>query len=257
MSNIKNFLHKNTQRIIVLIFYLVCSTDICADKILISLGADCQVAWRLKQFKLRQVAYPFDWLRSYDFDGLLKCIQEKFKFFLAPNCLTLNLCVKNMRYNIEFVHDFPTQGLHSNHVAFENENAGKIIENYLDYLPQVNYKYAPRIKRFLDELNSTNEIFFIRTNIKPHEAQKFIEMMKLNYPCLNYTLVVVHRAKNLKYDWGIPHVINFYAEKNPADVNGWYYDTEWFNIFTELELIVDSSIKYDAYVKSWLPSEMD
>lgn len=235
------------------------ATYINTETILVSLGEDCQPAWRLKQFNLRHVAYPFDWLRTYQFDGLGSCVQESFNAFLNLDYLvSFGNGIRNKRYGIEFVHDFPTQGAQSSHVAAENENAGIVIANYSDYLPQLNNKYTPRIKRFLDNLVSNDEIIFLRTNIKPFEAQKFVNMINFNYPRLNYALIVIHGAKNLRYDWCIPRVKSFYVEKKDlSNGNGWWHENEWFDIFAKLNIYVDPIVKYRKLAKVWSKAEID
>lgn len=211
------------------------SQGIYSDKILISIGNDCQPTWRLRQFNLRQIAYPFDWLRTYNFDGLCTCIHENFKFFLTiDDLIHQGYGLRNRRYGIEFVHDFPT--IEGQPVALENENAGTVVSNYCDYLPEMNNKYNPRIQRFLESLTSTNEVIFFRTHIGPHDAQKFVAVMQ-KYPNLNYTLAVIHGNKSLRHNWNIPHTMSFYAEKlDSSSVNGWWHETEWFDIFTALNI---------------------
>lgn len=230
------------KKILRFLFFLLCSSSALAS-IYINLGQDCQAAVRLREFNLRKSAFPFDWLRSYNFKGICKCINEKFAFFLDPHHLQYknemigtwnNSRIINIRYNVEFVHDFPTI-INSNHVAQENENEGIIVTNYLDYLPQVQDKYSKRIARFLSVLNGTASVIFFRTHITPEEAFHFTEIMKKLYPQLNYTLVIVHNNKKLFYEWKIPHVKNFYAsEKDISNNNNWFHRKEWAKIFRSL-----------------------
>ena len=246
------------KRSIYFTILMLVTTSTYGEKILINLGKDCQAAWRLKQFNLRHVAYPFDWLRTYDFEGVIRCIAENFQCFLtAEDLVHIGYGVKNKRYGMEFVHDFPTVGSHSNYVAVENENAGTVITRYRDYLPQIHNKYDARIHRFLDVLVSSDEVIFIRTHIKPREAQKFVAMMARHYPHLHYTLLVVHQYKDLRCDWNIPHVMSAYVEKpDLSNQNRWWHETEWHDIFAKLNVISEAS-QNRSPMKSWDVSEID
>jgi hypothetical protein len=75
----------NMKNVLILGFIFTSCLIICQNKkIIIPIGRDCETAIRLKELKLREVAYPFDWILTDDFDGLCKCIQEKFKYFFDP-----------------------------------------------------------------------------------------------------------------------------------------------------------------------------
>jgi hypothetical protein len=201
----------------------------------IPLGEDCQVAYYLREFKLRKDAYPFDWLITNNFNGVCNCIQEEFSNFLNPHYLKHENIVLNFAYNILFVHDFPT--LSSPNVSLENENCDTVVSNYLDYISLVKNKFTPRIKRFFKKIYSGESIFFIRTgNISPEFAKKFSDMMKCTYPFCSYTLVAVHNFLEYDYDWNIINVKNFFYPKETGNCNGWLSRKTWNEIFKKLSI---------------------
>jgi len=228
---------------ILIIFSVFLPIVIESHPILVSLGNDCQPTLRLRQFRLRSIAYPLDWVKTNNFDGMCALLEEEFAHYLSPDFLEYRSgddYVSNTRYGVQFFHDFPT---HKNaKVAQDGENWGYIESNYLDFLPQIRQKYAPRIKRFIDVLNGTNEVFFFRVGINDCQAKKFVNLLAKKYPQLNFTLIVLHDNKSLNYDWDMAHVKNFYLEKHDTRVESWFDDQEWLKIFKELHLIKHDKI---------------
>lgn len=217
-------------------FYIFCS-----NPTIISLGWDCEVAFRLREFGLRDQAFPFDWLQVASFNSIYKLIKNKFSYFLAKEFLIKkDLNVNNTYYNINFGHDFPTD------VSDVCENMeivpeGKIKDNFLDYLALVAEKYSKRIERLYGILNSKKTVIFIRSdNINPELAGDFVKKLEKKYPKLSFTLVCVHRIKELKNSWNIKRVKSFYVTNKvtePALPASWINRNEWQNIFKELQLI--------------------
>lgn len=206
---------------------------------MISLGGACGVAGYAREFGIRKAAYPFDWLLTLDFNQVCKLIEERFEFFLVANVLQWNgRGIKNVRYDLEFLHDFPTR--ENNEVAADDGATGNVLHNFIDYLDGVKKKYAPRIARFFEALNGSNPVVFMRTHIDPIQAQRFIDLMAIYYPNLNYTLVIIHRQMDEKYEWSfIPEVLNFYVDSEHGQQ---FLTQEWGNIFRTLGLISTRSI---------------
>lgn len=223
---------------IISLVYLLTPLKLSAQK-LISLGIDCQAASRLKQYGLRIVAYPLDWVKTADFDGVCRLIDEQFVYYLAPRFLEHRAVgshhVFNTRYGIKFIHDFPTD--RQDTVAIEKENAGHVTMQFLNFVDQVAKKYAPRIRRFMDAIHGTEEVIFFRTRINKQEAQKFVKLMAKKNPQLHYTLVVVHDDKALNHDWNMHHVKNFYIKKYDNHLPSWFFNEEWLKIFKQLALV--------------------
>lgn len=227
----------NAQRFSRNILFLLLSMHFLVTQIfteqpplLISIGKDCEVANRLIEFKLRKEAYPFDGMQTYNFEGLCRLIENDFTDFLNPTYLVKRgISVVNTYYDLYFRHDFPV----------ENTTTYIVVDNWIDYLPNVSGWLNRRIKRFVDAIHDpSRKIVFIRTNILPKQAERFVSIMHNKFPEANYVLAVVHHFKDLIGEWGIPHVINFYAHEFstvPSHISQkWYHEDEWSKIFSFL-----------------------
>ena len=179
-------------------------------KTYISLGSTCSVAYQLDKHNLRVNAYPFDWLKCTSLKMITKCIQENFKDFLDvikiresdkhPILTTdtfndssndISMVMRNT-YDMEFYHDFSA-----------NSNLDDIKE-----------KYDRRIKRFIDIINSGNEIIFVRdelkiNSIKQEDIDEFIQIIKSINPNCNFKIVyIVYNPKNKKINFNNIYIIN-------------------------------------------------
>jgi len=146
--------------------------------IIIPIGVDCGAAVFLRKYNLRNLAFPFDWVISYN--GVSKCIEDEFKHFTDPLINTINI------YDICFHHDF------KNDLFVEEERA----------------KYNKRCKRLIDILESSSEeIIFFRKGHSPHhhhehndkyidiandieDAEKLDIIISNKYPNLNYKIII-------------------------------------------------------------------
>lgn len=208
---------------------------------LINLGNDCEPAWNLSYCSLRKEAFPFDWLQTPEFEGIIKLIQDNFKYFLDPKYLVLdNHAVKNTYYNIKFVHDFPTHKNNTVNEHSEISDMGQILSNFLDFLPIIKKKYERRIERFYNALNSGEKIIFFRTHITPLQAKDFVKLMSDRFEKTNFKLIVVHSNKKYSNNWKIPHVYSFYAIENPTKkslLQSWFDHNLWKEIFFKINII--------------------
>lgn len=209
----------------------------------ISLGPNCQVAGHLRLAGIqKEKSFPFDWMDTTNFDGLLKLFQENFKYFLHKEYLTKDkeeIRIYNTYYKIFFVHDFPTI---NNPVVNEFNLATKIPDNFLIYLDQVKEKFEKRIWRIRNLLKDNNhQVVLIRANLLPDQAKALSEVLVNRYPNSNFTVVSVHNIKHLDHNWNINRVKNFYVTKmalphEPAP--GQYFSgSEWAKVFKALNLI--------------------
>lgn len=198
----------------------------------IGLGRDCQIVARLKDFKLRSAAYPFDWMISHNFSGVIQAIEDDFAHFLDPAFLVYRTAhIENTYYNFLYNHFFPVVGQQ----PIDEDYFGKVIvPNYLDYLPVVQDTLNRRIQRLQALLMSNEKIIFIRTHALPQEAADFMNMIKTKYPQSNVTLVVVHERADLIGNWNIPNVINFYACQR-SGFHNWWINDEWMLIFFKIQ----------------------
>ena len=70
--------------------------------IFVSLGSYCRPAHFLKGCKMRHAAYPFDWIMSFDGEGLIKALEEDFKHFLE-GVFKLNLPLFDLKSNVRWL----------------------------------------------------------------------------------------------------------------------------------------------------------
>lgn len=199
-----------------------------------SLGAHCEIATQLRHHNIRTEAFPFDWVTSAAFEGVIQAYKDGLIYFVDPayfreeNSLIVNA------YNCFFVHDF---SLKSGYKYGKNE-PGLIHGMHPDF-----EKYERRIKRLNELLSTTQEpVVFIRiSHITDEQARQCVEVIQERYPQLLFTLAVVLETYDAHpaYDWqNIPHVTVFYlAEKNEDGSPKVGRNDEWRNIFYRLGLI--------------------
>jgi len=146
---------------------------------IIPIGVDCGLADVLKENNLRTYSFPFDWIVTYN--GVSKCIDDNFKFFVEPINNKFN------KYDMYFSHDF---------------------EN-LDLLNDDKEKYIRRSKRLINILKTTKEeITFFRKGHACHhhsehdgkysdilndidDTEKLDIILQNKYPQLKYKIIVV------------------------------------------------------------------
>jgi len=192
------------------------------SKIYIPLGNSCSIAYNLKLLKLRICAFPFDWVRVTNFNNVTKLIQNKFYGFLD---------FKNFKFK-EFSDKFIINGekgsyIYSNNYCSFYHEFNKLIEEH--EFNMFKEKYSRRIKRFLDFINSDNEIIFIREEfgkIKISKINNFICAINEIYPDLNYKLIII---TNQKVNFSHKNLKFYYSE---ARVTDWKRpELNWTNIF--------------------------
>lgn len=139
----------------------------------VSIGQGCASTSYLRRCNLQNFSYPFDWIAGPPFDMITDFIINGFQDFLniedlEPYILKeghvnngpYNL-YRNKRNNYHHFHDFP-----------KNIPLEESFKN-------VREKYDRRIKRFYDNINSSNKILFVWfSHFTPHEDEVFIESCK-------------------------------------------------------------------------------
>lgn len=148
----------------------------------IPIGIDCDVAFMCKEFKMRNCAYPFDHIVTYD--GITKILENNFDSFI-PNV---------------------NENIINNHVFDKNYNTKFIHDNFL--LQEDKDKYKRRIDRFLEKLKDNKKIVFIKKGHSIHhhnevenivneyeEIKRLNEYLKKNYKNLNYDIVLILLCK--------------------------------------------------------------
>ncbi len=153
--------------------------------IIIGLGDSCQVALNLRYAKLRFMAYPFDWTVAR-FDDVYDMIENDFKHFQIPENFIQG---SDPRPNTHTHNHYPE--LLFPHVKWE----------------ALSDDFNRRIKRFYKAIAyaqaSHKEIHFVihslRFNDKSliEKANKLHSLLAQKFPNLNFTLIVMHHAKDL------------------------------------------------------------
>lgn len=171
------------------------------ETLFVSLGSWCEVAAALIGSELRNAAYPFDHIISFDPEKLLDILNDDFAYFLDPNFLQLAPngpgFLLNDYYHLEFLHegDFRQLSTMGNFQA----------------------KYTRRINRFRELANYSGKVVFIRTVYEysmtdPHRhyfcpdnvvisdeyATRLYEVLKSRFPNLNFTLVILNSNSDME-----------------------------------------------------------
>ena len=213
---------------------------------MISLGAVCSTVAAFKAFDLRKEAYPFDWIISR-FSPLKETLNDDFKDFL-------NLAFLGMRddyraivnkHGLQFVHDFPTIEMEYTPAAIENADEigeQKLAHNYLSFLPEVTRKYERRIARFREACTSNSKVYFFRHFgiDSKEEAQIICNIIKQQYPSLDFLLIIIGNNSSFDIPWNLPNIKNYFLN----DSKVWNDVAEWQRIFSDLSLIQATKRSY-------------
>ena len=166
----------------------------------ISLGSDCSIAYQLQKYNLRQVAYPFDWIRTNNLDNIILLLESNFQFFLDKSYLEFNECsnkfpilddnwndeyseniiLKHKLYNITFPHE----------IKKDNQNLDEFIE-----------KYERRILRFNKVIeDSSIKKIFLRISNKNNKVQeeKLFNLLKIK--ATNFEIKFIEINKKDKFE---------------------------------------------------------
>ncbi len=167
----------------------------------ISLGDVCYAAeWAVENGlrKRKQDGYktcPFDLMVS-NYTGVIKCIEDDFKYFCDTNYLQLNdNIIYNTYYNFGFNHESP---YHCDIYLHENwpEGANHFVNNnYLHFIQ----RYNRRIQSFRNYLNDPdNCITFIiyfgyDGTPKDRKLLELREALSIKYPNLKYKIKILEK----------------------------------------------------------------
>lgn len=191
--------------------------------IVISLGDSCQPALNLMYAKLRFMAYPFDWIVAY-FDDMYDLIKTDFMY-----CKERDYFV--MAYDPKVNASRPTN-VHYPQVMFPHVKWETLFEDF-----------NRRIKRFYKAIHygeaSNKKIFFVIHSISYRDATvkdkatKICDLILEKFPSLDFTLIVMHHAKDLG-DFRSDRCIFTYLEHD-----GWTQESyaEWRAKFAAMGLI--------------------
>jgi len=183
----------------------------CNNKpLFVSLGANCEMALRLRDCGLRDAAFPFDWLVSRSVDSFVELLDHDFESFLDEKCyVQLDIdsrWVKNTVYDIVFIHDWPfTDTTTSDPLRFAQQ------------IEAIQIKYERRINRFRKIKQYQGKVFFFRTfwfeegdYVTHQNALDIKGALDRYFPELDFTLVIVNFTDSNAPDIdGIDEVIEF------------------------------------------------
>lgn len=204
----------------IFLLFIFC-LDIKPVKI-ISLGQACSIAGAMRLFGIRFEAYPFDWLVS-PYDALFQALSEDFRDFLREDSLTVREFDRYGildHYGFHFVHDFPALSPNDDIAALIGDNhvtGGVLVSDWRSFLPAVKAKYLRRIDRFNKLLSSSEEVYFIRHHDTTKEqAIRLRDLMRNKYPGLVFILIVVGGSADMRLDWNLESIRNFYFDNEPS-----------------------------------------
>ena len=233
--------------IFILMTFLLCDPIHSAYEC-IGLGEVCTVAAALEAFNLRNAAYPFDWTIS-EFQSICTVLEEDFQDFLDPHYLSIRPDSHGVinKYGIVFVHDFPTVEYTGSLDIDAPLNEDILQSDWMNVLPEIEKKYRRRIDRFRDVCQSSKKVYFIRhQGIKsPEEACVLRNILKKNYPDLDFTLIIIGNDTTFAEPWNISNIKNYHLKQTIV----WNDVKEWEIIFNDLGIIADDIKKTNLQEK--------
>ena len=203
--------------------------------IIISIGESCTGAIILRELGLRNEAYPFDWTIS-EFDSLFMSFSDRFHHFFDPQTLMViedNSAVIDY-YGCIFRHDLPTTRHNFERDDGNLPDEGALCENWRQYVPNAYAKYRRRVERLQKALSGKHKVYFLRyAGITAQSAVKLRDLIRTQYPKLDFTLVAIGHGPEFVTDWKLKRIKNFYLPY-PAE---WKNLDQWRPFFEELGLI--------------------
>lgn len=244
------------KRIYLSLLLLICSAQsellsTCANKpVFISLGAWCIPALFLRNFHLREAAYPFDWNISGYIPNVCRIIETDFSNFFLK---------ENLHFDPRSPYEIVDEGTHisSNHDFPVVPGSRYVVPNFLDFSQQVYEKYQRRIKRFNNVCNSDQKVIFIRLdaaeNLSKENTIMLRDCLHKKYPTLDFILIQLGCTEMCKTPWNIERVRNFYIDGNSIQGNPtlWYFDC-WNQLLKGIEEICGCPL---SELQSQLPNK--
>jgi Putative papain-like cysteine peptidase (DUF1796) len=166
----------------------------------VSLGFDCRSAMFAKDNKIRKSknegykTCPFD-IMITNYYGVIKCINDKFKYFMDTNYLEItdNGEIINTKYDFYFLHEIHSSMLKVNAVKVsEFPTEDHYTKNDFENLK---IRYNNGVKNFNNYMKNTKEITFILNRLNPTHVELH-KCIKNNYPNLKFD--IMHIKENIK-----------------------------------------------------------
>ncbi|MCM3197151.1 DUF1796 family putative cysteine peptidase [Priestia megaterium] len=191
-----------------------------------SLGDLCLTSIQLEKNNLRPFSGPLDWMASPSLKDVSRLLQNRFSGFMElPNLAVRgygavdNFLVIDEAYNIVSNHDFATD---------------KNTLSHLATYPEVKEKFNRRIRRFLEKMNTSQRVLFIRTEGTFEEILE-LELILSGIVKNDFRILLVnHSSVNgiIEKNWPLKRVC---AIELPND-NIWNNDRYWKMILSEVSL---------------------
>jgi hypothetical protein len=199
----------------------------------ISLGWNCKSATEGVQRGLRNTrengykTCPFDEMIT-NYEGIIECIKDDFKYFCDLDYIELiqipkesrwlntdgtgDFMIYNKKYHFLFNHESPGHDNLFVRQGWENGMNHYILDNYKEFIN----RYTRRIQNFRDLIQSGKFIHFILT--RPYsinnDVSKLEETIKLMYPSIDFTILLLDDDKNIFYD----HLLLMKIDKNEEEL---------------------------------------
>ena len=172
--------------------------EITHRPLFVSLGSHCHVTTTLRACKLRNEAFPFDWITSFDGEHLIQSLRDDCSGFFENehfSTLVVNRRLRNIRYNFEFPHE---EG------SFSSESYDQDLERFKS-------KYKRRVNIF-NQLNQCHKkVYFLREailgnfdDVEPYPfsdlcrviseefAVRLYHEIKVKFPDLDAYLIIIN-----------------------------------------------------------------
>jgi len=206
----------------------------------IPLGSTCSVAYQLQQLKLRQCAYPFDWLRNESMEDITKTIKNNFADFVTSCCKV----TESDKFPISTDDQFPEKNIiKDKSLIMKNKYNMKFYHDFDDKttIEQVNEKYQRRINRFISAIKEQKNICFVRDELKPNKLTDtmitdFIrELKNINSLIEVKMIIILHNPKNQPVK--LQSSENITIVNDTADFEDWIRpNVDWKTIFKKIDI---------------------
>lgn len=187
-----------------------------------SLGSNCATTLHLKNRGLRAFSGVLDWMSSPKLSDVNRLLTNRFDQFLRFENLSFisyyddytKICIRDDFYNVYSCHDFTTD------------------VNTPSYWPSytlVKEKYDRRIERFLNEIETSDSLLFVRvggTYKEAFELENILSRLIKHQFCV--LLIVNSESKTLiEEDWGLKQtcVLKVRISKEMLDDYNYIWDS--------------------------------
>ncbi|MFP3125386.1 papain-like cysteine peptidase [Ectobacillus funiculus] len=199
------------------------------------MGSACDPTIHIKRLNLRKASLPLDWVASLSLSNVSRLLENKFTGYMELDNMRLkdgsafylndgdaifsddrftkpvqSYFVEDTFYNIISVHDFP---------ILPNQD-------WTATYPSFKEKLNKRVNRFLDLMNTSQSILFVRWFANYHQAA---ELQSALYKITNglFHIVIINPVEGLpnvsEVDWGLDRVCSVQVPNRIHDTTIWDY----------------------------------